>query len=207
MEPEKNTMEVEKNTNVLSTEPVAGQISPMQPMEPVKDTSGKNFISILAVFCVLIVVVVGAAIGYLNTTKPKTDIVAQVAEVRKPEPTPTIAPLPLPQGPRIFKYSHGDDVVGPKPQEVRISTIDPGMNGKQKVSVDLTHNSPITDVAVNLTTDNKVARHQLTKITGDEFGGTWEGEWVVDDTYQTKYFLEFDLKSTTTSYKDGLTFR
>lgn len=166
-----------------------------------------NPLIIFLLFLLVFVSIVGGVIfGYLQYTKAQAPEVADIAMVQPVESKK--APLmPLAQGPQTYSYSHGKNVLGPKPQVVQISTIDPGLNGKQKVTVTIKHTSPITDVSVNLKTDNQTKNYPMNKVAGSDTDGTWEGEWTVSDSYNEIYFLEFDLKSTTTSYKDGLAFR
>lgn len=162
-------------------------------------------ITSLLFLCVFLLVLTGIAYAYVKIRESKLKQLAEVPPVRVEKAKKT--PLPLPQGPQTYRYSHGKDVLGPKPQMVQLSTIDPGLNGKQKIEVTIIHDSPVTEAAVNLMTDNKVERHLLTRISGTDMNGVWEGEWVVDDTYLDRFFLQFDLKSKNSSYKDGLSFR
>ena len=198
-------MEAEKNINVvLERENLEKEVTtPFQKESPIQ-----KFTYFLIFLIVFSVVLGGAAFGYIRYKKIQTTpVVTKPSDVVITAKKADYLPLTLPQGTQTYRYSHGKDVVGPLPQVVELSTIDPGLGGKQTVKVTITHNSPITDVSVNLKTDNKIVNHSLKKISGTNFDGIWEGSWEVDDTYKSRWFLEFDLKSATTSYKDGLAFR
>lgn len=197
-------MEADKNTNVVMEGEVLEKV--IQPTK--KNSAMEKLIGVLVFLIVFVLVLGGSAWGYLQykkmqnqTAKPLLSSDAQVAKKTK------YPPLPLAQGPQTYTGSFGTDFKGIRPTVIQLTTIDPGMNGKQKVDVTIVNDSPITNVSANVKTDNKITNHPMIKVSGTDMNGVWEGEWVVDDTYQNRWFLEFDIKSATGSYKDGLAFR
>lgn len=169
-------------------------------------TRSQGLIGALVFVSVFAVVFAGGIFGYLKIKEKKSPVVSEVKteEVVKKSKYP---PLPLAQGPRTFRMSHGKAMTGPKIGTVKVSALDPGMNGLQNVEVTISHDSPITSVMANVKTDNKITSYSLRRVSGTDMDGVWVGEWNITDTYENRYAIQFDIKSKTTSFVGGLTLR
>lgn len=114
---------------------------------------------------------------------------------------------PIPEGKQVFRFSHGDQVVGPKIKTLEISEMKPEVGKNQKVTLEIKNETPINLVALTLVTDVKETKYVLKKIKGTETDGTWSVEWMIDDTYNYKYQIKFDLESASGNYQDAMVFR
>lgn len=123
-----------------------------------------------------------------------------------PSPTP-LPPKILPTGDQTYTFSHGPDVVGPKLHTVIVAPIDPAVGAMQTITATITHTSPVTTVTGYLYTDKGVTEHPFKMISGTATDGTWSSSWFMPSTYLQIYYLNFSIKSTTTSWDGGLRFR
>jgi hypothetical protein len=124
-------------------------------------------------------------------------------------PTPTATPLPvrpLPSGKQTYMYS-STGVTGPVPSEVTIDNLTPPVGTNQTILVKIKHASPVTKAGVILHTDNKVTKFTLELIEGTATEGTWKGSWIMPDSYDHIYYLQFDITSSLGNYNHGLVFR
>lgn len=135
----------------------------------------------------------------------------------KPTPAPStdqgadtqpVAPAVLPEGSHTFTFSHGDKVVGPKPQSLTIDPLTPSPDQKQTLTVTLSGTTPVTQATVYMTTDTKTeVKHVLTRISGSSTEGVWQGSWSIKDTTDTKYALRFYFKNANGIYNNTMRFR
>jgi len=124
-----------------------------------------------------------------------------------PEPTLPPSPKPLPTGKQVYRYSHGDDVVGPKLQVVTIDPFDPKPGQTITITATIKHDSPVTSATAILVTDNQSNNQPMQLIDGSDTDGTWTTEYTLDDTYLYTYQLNFELASSTGDYQGGMTYR
>lgn len=113
----------------------------------------------------------------------------------------------IPVGKQVFRFSHGDKVVGPKIQTLEISEMKPELGKNQKITLGIKNETPISKVSLTLFTDSKETNYVLKKKSGTDIEGVWELEWLVDDTYNYRYQIKFDLESATGNYQDKMVFR
>jgi len=182
--------------------------------ESVVKQQEKSSINEIVVFAVVFLAVIFGAFLLFGQYK-KLKISENVAVDKKtiaqnevaPTAAPTLPPRPLMTGERMYTFTHGKDVKGPKLGEVTLTPVDPKMGEVQHVKATVKHDSPVTSAAVNLQTDNETVKYPLTLTAGTATDGTWEGEWTIKDTYSINYYVQFDLKSATSNYLDGLRLR
>ncbi len=112
--------------------------------------------------------------------------------------SPTPAPKPIPSGKTNFNVSGGKKAA-PQFKEGTIDPYDPAQGQKQKITINLESQTPVTKVVSVISTDNQQQNIQMTLVSGDETTGTWEGSWVVDDSYEQNY----QLKLTASNAEDA----
>lgn len=137
-----------------------------------------------------------------NKFKAATDSNSKVSPELSPKPI-----KPIGAGDQTFQFSHSPKVIGPKPQQVILSPIDPQENQSIKITVIIKNDSPVTKADLVIYTDNDTQTKELKLIDGDKTNGTWQAELKLNDTYQYIYKIYFDLQSTTGNYNSGLTLR
>jgi hypothetical protein len=106
----------------------------------------------------------------------------------KAAPTPT--PKPLPTGKQVYRFSHGSEVIGPKPTTVTIDPIDPQIKSEQILLVEVSHISPINKVTAILKTDNDEKTMPLKIYQGSNLDGTWMVGWKTEDAYLHTYIID-----------------
>jgi hypothetical protein len=77
----------------------------------------------------------------------------------------------------------------------------------QTVTLKVTNAAPVTGVSVGVVTDNKTDLHALSRISGSDTNGVWEGSWRINDSYVQTYGLALNLTSTTGTYSNTMYFR
>lgn len=112
----------------------------------------------------------------------------------KTSPTPTPTPIPLPRGPREFGVSNS---MNPQIREFKISEFAPKKGERQEITVRVVDGKKqkITDVLLNLRSDNKTKNLSLKLASGTEVDGEWRTSWIVDDSFDYVYSLEFKAKN------------
>lgn len=124
-----------------------------------------------------------------------------------PAPTRRPTPLPIPYEKQVAKWSHGEDVKGPKPVEVIIDPFDPKIGEKQTYTVKIMYDIPVTSAILILNTDTKNTRYPLKLIDGTLTQGTWQSTITTEDTHDYVYYPVFELKSSRDTFKSGLSIR
>ena len=119
------------------------------------------------------------------------------------EATPKPIIKPLPTGKQIYNYSHGKNVVGPKPTQVIIDPIDPKTGDTQTLTITLPHDKPVTNTKATLITDNESTAINLTK----ELEDTYVANWRMTDSYDYKYQITFEFSDNTETFSGAVTFR
>jgi len=122
-------------------------------------------------------------------------------------PTPSKIPYILPTGKQVYRFSHGDQVVGPKIQTLTFDPLDAPSGTKQTITLEIESVSPMTDNSIIVSTDNRAKTLNLKLISGDTTKGTYSVSWTVDDTHDTIYSVRYILKSTTDTYDNTMYLR
>jgi len=93
--------------------------------------------------------------------------------------------------------------------QIDINPLDVELGETQVVTVKIrdTNNNPITQVIGKALLDNGSQSFPLTLIDGTDLNGTWEGSWVLQDTYCTTYMLIITATSATGTSKIELAFK
>ncbi len=116
-------------------------------------------------------------------------------------------PYTLPSGSQTYRFSHGEDVVGPKIQTVTIDPLDPQNNATQTISLEIESESSVQSAVIIVSTDNREKTLNLKLISGDSQKGTYQGSWQVDDTYENKYSFRYILTSETDTFDNTMYLR
>jgi hypothetical protein len=116
----------------------------------------------------------------------------------------TVRPLPSGKQTYIFNSNH---ITLPAPSEVVIDPLTPVVGTNQTILVKIKHPSPIVKAAIILHTDNKDTEYPLQLTNGTSTDGTWEASWLMTDSYNYTYYLQFDITSALGNYRHGLVFR
>lgn len=159
-----------------------------------KSSSNSGFIGLLVI---LIAVIAVGAVVVVKTGVLQVQVTPTVSVPNKPQnqtvsvPTPTPTATYLKPGKETYVYSWGEGTTVPKMNQVDIEPHDPKKGQTQKVTVKFTHTSPISQVSLQLFTDNKSETHAMTMSEGTNMNGTWSGSWAIDDTVSYRYDLRF----------------
>jgi len=97
----------------------------------------------------------------------------------------------------------------PQIMQIDINPLDVEFGKTQTVTVKIrdTNNNPITQVTGKALLDNGTQSFSLILIDGTDLNGTWEGSWVLQDTYCTTYMLIITATSATGTSKVELAFK
>ncbi len=156
--------------------------------------SGNTKITILLLISLLGLLT--ASYFYIQIDAKKNNRPLLFESKQKPAKTEEIKssskPLPiiLPAGKQTYRFSHGKDVVGPKPESITIDPLTPNKGEKQTVTLKISAAAPAESASIEIITDNKSADHRLNFADGN-----WTGSWEIDDTYDYKYGLRLVLKN------------
>ncbi len=179
----------------------------------------RTFIPLLGI---LVIVILGSLYLYINTQYPSLfqDTATRIANtftspspspLSSPPPTAPVVPekifTPLPTGSQTYKFSHGDQVLGPKISEITIDPLEIKPGEKQTITLLAAHTFPITSVSIEIITDTKTTPHTLDKIGGTNQDGTWQGTWEFEDTTAKRYGIRLILKSSDHDYDNIMVFR
>lgn len=188
-----------------------GQNKPEEDFDPFPDLSttppSKKIKTEYIIFSASLLVFLGSLGFYLifKNNQSKLDLSSNTDQQVQAAPTPT--PKPLPSGKQIYHFSHGSEVVGPKPTTAIIDPIDPSLGDIQTFSVSIEHATPVSKATAILKTDNQEEEISLTLTAGDENKGTWTAEWQMNDSYNYTYQIDIIIHDTTELFSGGLAFR
>lgn len=154
-----------------------------------------------AILIVSLLIILYALASYLIIFRPARKI--QQPPIAMITPTPSPTPKPLPSGKQTYRFSHGQNVTGPKPQTVVVDPLTPAPGEKQTVTVIIASDSPIIEAKATLDTDHDSNIYPLTASQGE----TWEATWTINDSYDYTYYLHLFLKSADGTFENGLRFR
>jgi hypothetical protein len=122
-----------------------------------------------------------------------------------PTPKPTI--IPLPEGPQSYRFSYGSEVVGPKISRLTVNPLTPEPGTNQTITIEAGHTTPITEVVVEVITDEETKTHKLSKSDGNELQGSWTGTWNINTPYNYQYGFHLVLKSSDSTYDNTMWLR
>lgn len=177
-------------------------INNQMPDKPAKKTD-KFFLITVSIIISLVILIVFTS--WLLFFAPKDSFLAQLPGIKQtreffpffPEATPIPQPSPRPtRGPKpIGSGRTGFTVSGGKrdaPQFERsfLDPIDPEQGEEQKIIINAKNSTPINNISVIVKTDTTNTQLEMNLTSGDATSGTWEGSWVVDDTYLRNYQIE-----------------
>lgn len=119
---------------------------------------------------------------------------------KTPQPTPTPSPTPTPRplrgsGKIHFSVSGGSKNT-PTISEGWLDPIDPKRGEKQVLTIVISsENAPVTSVVATFKSDNEIRHFPLQITTGTTTNGTWQGEWMINDSYAYRYRLDVEATS------------
>lgn len=117
-------------------------------------------------------------------------------------PIPTPTPRRIPHGKIGFTIGQADKTV-PQFGKGSIDPYDPSKGGKQTISVEIKHSSPIKKVTAQIKTDSSVSEaYEFELISGTKMDGVWQGTWTVEDTYLYSYGLVLKAESNTVALSE-----
>jgi len=193
--------------------------------EPVLENLPEPKSHLLPLIIALVVVLSGGTYFYLKVSYPFlfTDLTTKMVAFKTsltPSPTPVPTPSPsttnilpsaipytLPTGSQTYRYSHGDEVKGPKIQNVTFDPLDAPNGTKQTITLEIESVSPMTDNSIIVSTDNRAKTLNLKLTSGDSTKGTYVTSWTVDDTHDKVYAVRYILKSTGDTYDNTMYLR
>lgn len=120
-------------------------------------------------------------------------------------PLPSV--VPLPHGKQAWKFSHGDQVTGPKIQTAEVSPLDPSGDETQTVTISVKDSSAVLGAVATVLTDKKQVPYPLKLVSGSPTDGVWQGSWKLNDTYNYVYSIDFRVTGESGVWTGGLTFR
>ena len=105
-----------------------------------------------------------------------------------PQVVPTPTPRPLPVGSQTYTVS--GNFAGPNITEVTINPVNATAGSSQTITIKATDTSPITSVTATVKLDSAEATAQLTRISGSDTNGTWQGTLTFPQgTMNTNYTI------------------
>ncbi len=114
----------------------------------------------------------------------------------------------LPNTTQTYVLSYGENTSGPHMTSATFDPQDPGVGEKQKITIKVTHTSPLVSATVRIISDNNKEKTHILKLKeGTLKNGTWEGEVTMTDTHVITYGAYFEIISQKDSWKDTLFFR
>jgi len=135
----------------------------------------------------------------------RKEIVQAPSKFPKDFPLPSV--VPLPHGKQEWKFSHGNQVTGPKVQGAVVDPLDPSENKTQTVSISVADDSPVLGAVAKIFTDNKQITRPLKLVSGSPTDGIWQGSWELNDTYNYVYHIDFTVGGESGTWNGALTFR
>ena len=158
----------------------------------------KDIFSVLAAWIFILILGVGFWPG-----KDYLKIKAFLATWKKPTPAEfsensapnnfSGVPYTLPSGSQTYRFSHGEDVVGPKIKTVIVDPLDPQPDADQTITLEIESVSPVKSAVIIVATDNREKTLNLKLISGDSLEGAYQASWQVNDTYNARYSFRYIL--------------
>jgi hypothetical protein len=158
------------------------------------------------IVAVLVLIVIGAGVATFKDSLSawwRTNITIQLKR-RTPQPTPT--PRPIPHGKISFTVG-GNNIQGPRFSAGFLDPYDPAQKTEQTIQVDITSSAPVVSAWGIMMSDHKTQSFPFTLTSGTTTQGTWQGKWMVNDTYLYTYTLEIHAVGANGSNMTGITLR
>ena len=168
--------------------------------------AGFSWIKILLITIAAAVVIFGSTLAYTYYRNGTFNNLGQLSNKSQSSTSQTAA-YKLPSGSQTYRFSHGSEVKGPKISTVVIDPLDPQNGATQTITLDLESESPVTKVTIVIVTDKQEKNIDLKLIEGDSKKGKYGAAWQVNDTYDTKYAIRYDLRSETATYDETMFIR
>lgn len=154
---------------------------------------------------VMVFVVIILSLGAYVLARRSTLLKQQRVPTVTPTPTPT--PRPIPHGKIGFTVGQSDHTV-PQFSQGFIDPYDPEKEASQTVTIAVKYTKPVTNVSAVLKTDHAISNAVLfTLISGTNTNGTWQGSWLMTDTYLYTYNLVLQAESASGSASVEITLR
>jgi len=128
-----------------------------------------------------------------ETSEPSIENEDAPANSTPPSPTPTKKPpKPNPNDHQQIN-TQNTKKVGPIPYYISFNPYDPKINSNQTVTIKLRDTSPIKKVTYRINTDNTQTEPiDLKLISGTPTDGQWQGDFIINDTYDEIYYMVFE---------------
>jgi hypothetical protein len=110
-------------------------------------------------------------------------------------PTPTINPIPLPQGKTYFRASTGDKTRTATLTEITFDPLDVKVGEKQVIDVGVSSKSKIKSVKIKIESDRQKTEISLTRISGSDSEGVWQGTLINKDSHKDIYNFIFTIEN------------
>lgn len=136
-----------------------------------------------------------AAVDQLPMPTGQSQISSYPLQIASPKPSPTHSPYPLiPDTGRTgtFKVSHGSGS-GPTITNLSIDPLDAKVGDTVKVTLTLTHPTPVKSIKSKITTDKTPINTAFTLVSRIENTELWQAEFKLDQPFLYNYVYHFDL--------------
>lgn len=166
--------------------------------EKEQSTQKGSFYSTIAIILLLGAFAYYAIPEIRNKQRPNDSL--ELVEI----PSPTAYPLPKEE--TTFQVSGGKKS-GPRPKSVTFNplAIENGIN--QTISISLTDTTNVREVKAKITTDNETRDVTFILKDGTPQDGIWQTNWLVDDTAEKIYKVDFKLVGSEVNDQFGYGFR
>lgn len=140
-----------------------------------------------------------------ETSEPSIEDESPAASPIPASPTPTKKPpKPILSGYQEFNIQNTKKV-GPIPYYISFNPYDPKINSNQTVTIKLRALNPVQKVTYRINTDNAQTEPiDLKLISGKPTDGQWQGDFVINDTYDETFYMVFeaiDAQNQTLKYE------
>lgn len=158
----------------------------------------------------LLIILIFSILSFLSISRLRHQFLSSQlsdpsSDYSNPSPLPT--PKPLPTGSQTYNISHGESVVGPKPTKATINPLDPKIGDTQTLTIQVSHDKPVTKASITLLTDNAKQELPLQLISGTTSEGVWQASWTMEDSYDYSYQTDFHFFDGAEEFTGGLAFR
>lgn len=180
----------------LSDSPSAAPLSSKSSPSSKSNKTVLELIILLVIILIIgIVVLLSPLSPFASSSPSKFSFLLPSKESSAPSPSPLPTPRPIPHGEIGFSVGQSDKTV-PQFGKGSLNPYDPELNSTQTISVAVKFESPISSVTATVTTDNQTSDPiPLSLVSGTYQDGTWQGSWVVTDSYLFTYSLVLEANS------------
>lgn len=125
---------------------------------------------------------------------------------KQPKKTVSPKPFPLPTGAMRFNIS-GSAPNEPNLTEVVVNPLDAKIGEKQVITFKMKDKIPLVSFSIKMNTDHKTKTLPMKLVKGSKTTGTWETEWIVNDSHNYKYSMEINAIGQKGKTKGKIEFR